>query len=175
MPECFVCQQEFEGKGRFCEYHVKGEIRKIADKVIQENARAKKLGLIADLTFDQWWTTLEYFTFPIPVESSWEVGVACTYCGNFYRKTDYSIDHWIATTRGGGTTVSNCVPACSLCNEIKSAWSGDEFFKVLKTLRSEGCELRYLHVLKYFEALMNGTVDELTTSHAQKLYSVIGF
>jgi 5-methylcytosine-specific restriction endonuclease McrA len=171
---CFVCGDEVE-KGQFCKFHDKGEIRKIANKIIQENKRAQKLGLVADLTFDQYWTTLEYFTFPVQTEAGQKVGVVCTYCGNLYEKTYYSIDHWIATSRGGGTTVSNCVPACGMCNEIKSAWSGDDFFKVLKILRSEGSEIRYQHALKYFDALKNGTLEELTANHFKLILSAIGF
>jgi hypothetical protein len=74
-------------------------------RVIEGNLfRAKQAGLPATLTFDQWISTLEHF--------SWK----CAYCG----VRDYTVlEHFIPIRHFGGTTQFNCVPACQGCNVRK--------------------------------------------------------
>lgn len=63
--------------------------------------RAREKGLPATLTLKDWLATLDYFH-----------GL-CAYCGELPGET---MDHVVAVSRGGGTTVENCVPACLPCN-----------------------------------------------------------
>lgn len=65
------------------------------------NARAREHGAPATLTAAQWEQTLHDFH------------ERCAYC----RVTTWEhMDHFIPISRGGGTTQSNCVPACRTCN-----------------------------------------------------------
>lgn len=75
-----------------------------AKAVAFHNKRAEVVALPATLTIEEWKTTLEYFHYK------------CAYCGI----NDYEVlEHIIPLTSGGGTTRSNCVPACVQCNSIK--------------------------------------------------------
>ena len=67
--------------------------------------RAETLALPATLTLEQWLATLEYF--------EWQ----CAYC----QQAPYQVfEHFTPLFHGGGTTYTNCVPACCRCNAIKS-------------------------------------------------------
>lgn len=70
-----------------------------------QNQRAKQAGARHDLTLAQWQETLNHFDHK------------CAYCGN---KEYEVIEHYLPV-RIAGTTVSNCVPACSRCNALKDA------------------------------------------------------
>lgn len=72
-------------------------------RVSMARARTEKLGLASDLTFEQWTQTLEYYNY------------SCAYCGGGFE----ALDHFMPVVRGGGTTWSNCVPACQHCNSVK--------------------------------------------------------
>lgn len=61
-------------------------------------------GLPATLTFDQWIQTLDDF--------QWH----CAYC---YTGRYEVLEHFIPRRHRGGTTVSNCLPACESCNTRK--------------------------------------------------------
>ena len=71
---------------------VKGQLR-----------RAERLGLSATLTIEQWYKTLGVF--------NWR----CAYCGGPLE----AMDHVVPIDRRGGTTATNCVPACTSCNSAK--------------------------------------------------------
>lgn len=67
----------------------------------------------ATLTNDEWYLICRLWNY------------SCAYCG-------YSLDnpvqeHWIPSSRGGGYTASNIVPACPRCNSRKRSMTGDEF------------------------------------------------
>lgn len=67
--------------------------------------RAETLALPATLTLNQWLTTLKHF--------DWQ----CAYC----QQSPYQVfEHFTPLFHGGGTTYSNCVPACYKCNVRKS-------------------------------------------------------
>jgi 5-methylcytosine-specific restriction endonuclease McrA len=68
-------------------------------------SRARKLGLRCDLTLDQWNETKAHFKN------------RCAYC---QREATLSIEHFVPYALGGGTTRSNCVPACGRCNHLKT-------------------------------------------------------
>lgn len=80
------------------------------ETVTQQNRRAVREGVVADLTIEQWIATLE----------SW--GFKCAYCGGEYQV----MEHIIPVSQGGGTTVDNCVPACFSCNIRKLNMTPDE-------------------------------------------------
>lgn len=73
-------------------------------RVSQQNWRTAQEGLVSDLTVTQWLATLEHFQR------------MCAYC-QAVPFTD--LEHVIPVTAGGGTTWTNCVPACSQCNHRK--------------------------------------------------------
>jgi len=62
-------------------------------------------------------------------ELVWDkTGGKCYYCGqqtNPWR--EFCIDHFIATSKGGTTALSNLVPACSKCNAQKRDKTIEEF------------------------------------------------
>lgn len=74
-------------------------------RVSQQNARAQKHNLPGDLLVDEWLKTIKYF------------GNQCAYCGSRWD----CLDHVVPLALGGGTTKTNCVPACSSCNAQKNA------------------------------------------------------
>ncbi len=69
--------------------------------VIYHNGRAKALNLPANLTAEQWKQTVDHFDNK------------CAYC---LKKPYQVLEHFVPLSKQGGTTVSNCVPACKSCN-----------------------------------------------------------
>ena len=65
--------------------------------------RARRAGLPATLTEEQWQQTLEHFSH------------LCAYCR---KKPWRNVEH-ATSLPSGGTTVDNCLPACSVCNALK--------------------------------------------------------
>lgn len=72
-------------------------------KVGAARTRARKEGLPASLSDNDWLATLKFFNH------------RCAYCGGDYQ----CIEHFIPISRGGGSTITNCVPACYSCNSKK--------------------------------------------------------
>jgi len=73
----------------------------------QQRRNAKKAGLLADLTIEQWHIIQDVFEY------------RCAYC---LRKVDSLCqDHVIPLATGGYYTATNIVPACMSCNSRKSA------------------------------------------------------
>lgn len=70
----------------------------------QHLARARKLGLCADLTLEQWNETKAHFKNK------------CAYCES---EEPICLEHFLPLSLEGGTTQSNCVPACMACNVKK--------------------------------------------------------
>jgi 5-methylcytosine-specific restriction endonuclease McrA len=83
------------------------EISRLNDQL----KRAEKAGLPATLSLRQWVATIEHFK-----------GL-CAYCQN---KPFEVLEHFVPVEMGGGTTASNCVPACNKCNAIKGGFSPHE-------------------------------------------------
>lgn len=75
-------------------------IRTEAKRVASQNARTRKLGLVSDLTIEQWLRILDLY------------GWRCRYCGNAFS----DLDHVVPVAFGGGTTAKNVVPSCRTCN-----------------------------------------------------------
>lgn len=82
----------------------------LAGSIRAENRRARRRGLVADLTMGEWMQTLEHFK-----------GL-CAYCGE---RPYECLDHVTPLSKGGGTTRGNCLPACKTCNLKKGnrLWS----------------------------------------------------
>lgn len=76
-----------------------------AERLKAELKRAKRLGLPATLTIDEWVGILEQY--------QWN----CAYCGRAFEL----LEHVTSTRMGGGTTAENCVPACRCCNLRKGS------------------------------------------------------
>jgi 5-methylcytosine-specific restriction endonuclease McrA len=72
-------------------------------RVIANNERTAELHLSANLTLKQWLAALEYFEYK------------CAYC----LAPHVNMEHYMPVSLGGGTTASNCIPACSTCNAQK--------------------------------------------------------
>ncbi len=67
---------------------------------------SERRNLPATLTIEQWCTTVNYFRGK------------CAYC----QVRDFEVlEHFIPHRHGGGTTADNCVPACRICNGLKSS------------------------------------------------------
>jgi 5-methylcytosine-specific restriction endonuclease McrA len=75
------------------------------ERIKRHRQESGRRGLRADLTLAEWTATLTYF------KSS------CAYCGD--TASHLHIEHFVPVNLGGGTTASNCVPACNKCNSKK--------------------------------------------------------
>jgi 5-methylcytosine-specific restriction endonuclease McrA len=53
----------------------------------------------------------------------------CVYCGKTYDLHDLTIDHVHPRSRGGETISSNCVPACTCCNQDKGSEHWQEWMR----------------------------------------------
>jgi 5-methylcytosine-specific restriction endonuclease McrA len=51
----------------------------------------------------------------------------CYYCARPLRKGQFTIDHVVPKSDGGGNGVKNMVPACRKCNLKKGSYSAYEF------------------------------------------------
>jgi len=79
------------------------------------NARTRQLGLISDLTVEQWCSLLE------------QSQGYCTYCRMSIGKDHLCLDHILPVHLGGGTTLRNVTPACIPCNSSKKGKTLDEW------------------------------------------------
>jgi hypothetical protein len=77
--------------------------------------RARKKGMKADLTVSQWLMTMFYFKH------------LCAYC---QKRESNVLEHFLPIELGGGTTKSNCVPACGSCNALKRGDHPDQVVKI---------------------------------------------
>jgi len=80
-------------------------------------ARARRARLPATLTKAEWQRTVTHF------------GDRCAYCGGPW----YVVEHATPIPLGGGTTASNCVPACPSCNATKGSDSLEALLVVDQT------------------------------------------
>jgi len=76
--------------------------------------RARRRGLRADLSLAAWEKTLQDFEG------------RCAYCGGY----GWTVDHFRPMGVGGGSTVGNCLPCCSYCNNQKGSLSPESFQRV---------------------------------------------
>jgi 5-methylcytosine-specific restriction endonuclease McrA len=131
-----VCYPTIFARGEnVAEQKRKQEARKVQDQV----HRAKRAGLPATLTVDDWIATLAYF--------EWK----CAYCGT----APYAVlEHVQPIIDGGGTTLFNCVPACADCNLLKGETRPEDlpstFGAALEKIQCylDGKKQRYLQQLR---------------------------
>jgi NMD protein affecting ribosome stability and mRNA decay len=76
-----------------------------------------KRGLPRTLTLKEWNSILEKYNY------------SCAYCGR--NDEPLTQEHWIPSSRGGGYTAQNIVPACSRCNSRKRSLTGEEYLHLL--------------------------------------------
>lgn len=93
--------------------YVCSKCRHISELVKIQNMRAKKLDLPATLTVWQWREAIRYFNGK------------CAYGDHAYEV----LEHYLPVTKGGGTIVGNCVPACNACNLKKGNRHPDQLHK----------------------------------------------
>lgn len=108
---CLACDRPFvrnrAGYGQMCadclaaNANYARELRIVKSQV----SRAKRAGLEASLSFQEWIGILDRY--------SWK----CAYCGGRYE----ALEHVNPIFCGGGTTAQNCVPSCHACNSRKGA------------------------------------------------------
>lgn len=80
------------------------------DLIVRANLRrARIVGSTATLTLDEWLCTLEHFKRK------------CAYCYGEYNV----LEHVTSLSKSGGTTSTNCAPACWRCNTWKDRATGD--------------------------------------------------
>ena len=73
------------------------------------------MGLPDDLKLADWIKTCDYFQW------------LCAYCQEIRIEV---LEHFVPITHGGGTVVSNCVPACASCNQKKMYVHPDKVRKI---------------------------------------------
>jgi 5-methylcytosine-specific restriction endonuclease McrA len=115
-------------------------------RVARHNAIAASESLPAILNLIEWISTLNYF--------QWR----CAYCGGPYQL----IEHYIPIVHGGepiwsgGTTWSNCVPACRSCNGKK----GTQHPSLVRTMPALGRVERYLAAIRTIETMLQQQSEE---------------
>jgi 5-methylcytosine-specific restriction endonuclease McrA len=77
------------------------------NRITRQKTRARKNGCVASLTAAQWAKKL-YMSRGY-----------CYYCRKHIGYKELAMEHKIPVTKGGGTTIENVVPACSVCNRSK--------------------------------------------------------
>jgi len=101
MKTCFRCGRDLPGS-EFTQSYPK--TCRDCLRVGRHVSKAKRRGMVANLTIEEWLETLEMF------------GYCCAYCGGSYR----DLDHFVPIHYGGGTAFGNCLPACRPCNMAKA-------------------------------------------------------
>ena len=116
-PLCQECRTEYRLK----------EWRRVQNQI----HRAEEIGAKATLTLRQWLITVEYFDD------------LCAYC---QKRPFTQLDHFIPIgLPDGGTTLSNCVPACGLCNRRK-AWINPHSIRPISQFHLDsGLTIEMLH------------------------------
>jgi HNH endonuclease len=97
-------------------------------KFFYQRYLARKSGLRADFTRKDWVIAVEHFNG------------CCAYCG---RERELHQDHFVPSTKGGGYTKKNIVPACQTCNSRKGNKHPSNWLPVEK----------YLKIVRYLNGL----------------------
>ena len=71
----------------------------------------------------------------------WNTGFECLYCGrkmslHFENEYSFTIDHYLARSKGGKDTSNNLVFCCRDCNFLKSDMSAEKYLKNMERLKS---------------------------------------
>jgi len=113
----------------------KTQLKRQRSKVNNANRRAINKQKSANLTIDEWLETLKYFEGK------------CAYCE---KKFSYEhLEHFIplSNPKSPGTTVDNCVPSCSDCNQKKGTINIDKFLRQsnLDNIESIGNDMKRVY------------------------------
>jgi ferredoxin len=112
-------------------------------EVVRHNSRARRLGLRADLTVEEWRETLDKF------------GGRCALTGD----SDISFDHALALSKGGGTTKGNVFPLSRRLNMSKGSKSLFEWF-LQPDINVQIDDERFEILVKHFAAAYGLTPEE---------------
>lgn len=120
LSRCTTCRVEaaihIRGYHRLCDTcRAQTRQRTTSTNIGPALSTSRRHGLAATLTVDEWLTTIRKFND------------RCAYCNEDW----YVVEHVTPTGRGGGSILSNCLPACYRCNKIKGGrtleeWLSDE-------------------------------------------------
>lgn len=55
-------------------------------------------------------------------------GFKCVYCGYFFHAANWHLDHFASISKGGKNKLENIVPSCDVCNIMKGAMEGNQFY-----------------------------------------------
>jgi len=55
----------------------------------------------------------------------------CFYCGQNFPRSEFTLDHFLPLSKGGGTTKANIIAACQPCNSSKGTKEPGEFLQQL--------------------------------------------
>lgn len=58
----------------------------------------------------------------------------CIYCGELLNNKGWHLDHYQPLSRGGNNKVNNLVSSCAICNIMKGALVGDQFYERCKII-----------------------------------------
>lgn len=84
-------------------FSIKSETRRAK----RQRQRARRVGCAATLTAVEWLCVLAAYDF------------ACVTCGGVFE----TMEHVVPLSAGGGTTVENCRPMCTRCNQRRGRLS----------------------------------------------------
>jgi 5-methylcytosine-specific restriction endonuclease McrA len=133
-----------------CKFHRSYEHRHIFTICLQDNKRAQKLGLLGDLTAEQFVIATRYFSTTENGLTYW----ACAYCGI---KCTPGLDHWNPLSLGGATTFTNVLPCCPTCNFMKSAMTGYEFLDyMIRVWKSPTAAMSKTKITLYWQLVERG-------------------
>jgi hypothetical protein len=101
---------------RFCQRCAARLIKRQKNRDTRTNIQpalnaARNHKLPATLTVKEWLCTLDRFDD------------RCAYCGEYWTV----VEHVTPIDRGGGTTVTNCLPSCDSCNRFKGSMTLEEW------------------------------------------------
>lgn len=153
-PVCPFCDPSIivTNNTRICATHkgVNSVARDILRITKQENMRAIKRGLIANLTIEQVGMARWFFSIPNGTPQRSE---ACAFCR---QAGSTGLDHWQPLSLGGGSTVSNVIPCCYVCNVMKNALTGDEFLTVMIDNWKSPIAIEAQKNIEFYWSLVNG-------------------
>lgn len=122
LQEFHQSKKSRDGKGSWCKEckanYQRNEYRK-EHALNQHKYKARKKGVLDNLTYADWEKTLQFFDYK------------CAYCGSSLDEKEMQFEHIIPVVDGGETMLGNIVPVCSKCNSSKGKK------KVLKWLLQE--------------------------------------
>lgn len=75
-------------------------------------------------------------------------GFKCVYCGYVFNPGNWHLDHFASISKGGKNKLENIVPSCDVCNIMKGAMDGHQFYA------------RCLQITKNY--MFKSTIDALT-------------